>query len=323
MISIGNRKTPLISIVVPVYNRVWCLESSVKSIIQTNYPYLEIIIVDDGSTDGSYELSLALSNQYQSLVKVIHHPERINKGIAATRNLGIQMSQGYYLAFLDSDDLYLPNRFKHAITYLYNHPDLLGTIEPYQVISLNNEHEPAINYHLTTIEILNGSQSLSYLEQMLWFNQYWTMPVITVKREVFTLIGQFDTSLRFAEETALWLKLAATGKVACPQNEHPVAIVQRHDSHSHSPERDEVETYCNFMHVLLDSYDWMRHSTEYKTPDKISLLKKRLREYAITCLTHPKISKAKKLAIYSSLIKSYWQIVFDKLVLSNFVRNLI
>lgn len=100
---------PLISVIVPVYNAEQCIGKCVESIQSQTYENLEIILVDDCSTDNS----LKLCKQYASKdprLKIVEHPK--NQGVSAARNSGIEISRGMYIAFVDSDDYLAPNAYE-------------------------------------------------------------------------------------------------------------------------------------------------------------------------------------------------------------------
>ncbi|KFF27944.1 glycosyltransferase family 2 protein [Chryseobacterium vrystaatense] len=99
-----------ISVIIPVYNASEFLEKSVASALQFD-EVKEIILAEDQSTDNSLEICQKLADQY-TRIKLFQHPDKGNHGAAATRNLGIEKSSGSFIAFLDADDYYLPNRFE-------------------------------------------------------------------------------------------------------------------------------------------------------------------------------------------------------------------
>lgn len=100
----------LVSVIVPVYNVLPYLRESLESVINQTYEDLEIIIVDDGSTDGSDVVCEEYSRD--SRVKVIHQK---NHGLSAARNVGLDLARGDYIAFLDSDDVYLPDMIQTMV----------------------------------------------------------------------------------------------------------------------------------------------------------------------------------------------------------------
>ena len=106
---------PLISIIVPIYNQILYLDRCMKTILNQTYDNLEIILVDDGSTDGSSELCDQYCQKYGN-IKVIH---KTNGGISSARNAGIAQANGDYIGFVDSIRRILhPVRFKYAISLI-------------------------------------------------------------------------------------------------------------------------------------------------------------------------------------------------------------
>ena len=102
---------PLVSVIIPVYNVVPYLQQSIESVIKQTYTNLDIIIVDDGSTDGSGRTC----DNYQKLdsrIIVIHQE---NRGLSGARNTGLDIAQGEYIAFLDPDDMMLPNMIEETV----------------------------------------------------------------------------------------------------------------------------------------------------------------------------------------------------------------
>lgn len=101
---------PLISVIIPVYNKEKTIEKCVDSVLQQNYPNFEIILVDDGSRDKSYDRCVKLS-QADPRIKVLHQE---NRGVSAARNAGLKSAGGEFVSFVDSDD--------------WIHPEMLGTL---------------------------------------------------------------------------------------------------------------------------------------------------------------------------------------------------
>ena len=112
----------LISVIVPIYNSEKYLDNTIKSIINQTYKNLEIILVDDGSTDKSYEICKKYQKK-DNRIKLFHQK---NKGVSFARNIGIENSNGEFLTFLDSDDLIdkkmyekLFNAFDNNLDYVF------------------------------------------------------------------------------------------------------------------------------------------------------------------------------------------------------------
>src|SRR2546425_4156042 len=94
---------PSVSVVIPVYNGEQYLAEAIQSVLDQTYRNFEVIVVDDGSTDGS----ASVVKKYGETIRYVHHS---NGGVCKTRNTGIAVTQGTYLGFLDQDDLWLPDK---------------------------------------------------------------------------------------------------------------------------------------------------------------------------------------------------------------------
>ncbi len=115
------RETVMLSIIMPVYNREIFLESAFESIAQQTFENWELIVVDDGSTDNSFSLASALSEEFRQRSTIV---KQENAGPAAARNAGINISQGSFIAFFDSDDLWKPHHLSNCINAFQSHPEL-------------------------------------------------------------------------------------------------------------------------------------------------------------------------------------------------------
>ena len=105
-----------VSVIIPTYNRLSMLKEAVDSVLAQDFEDLELIIVDDGSTDGTSEEI----RTYGGRVKLIQQPQ--NRGVSAARNRGILQARGKYIAFLDSDDLWVKDKLKAQLAFLNNNP---------------------------------------------------------------------------------------------------------------------------------------------------------------------------------------------------------
>jgi len=103
----------MVSIIMPAFNATLTLPHSLASVRQQNYPYWELLVIDDGSSDNTaaYTAEQARNDPRIKLIR-----QTSNQGVAAARNAGIAAAQGQYIAFLDADDLWLPNKLSRQIT---------------------------------------------------------------------------------------------------------------------------------------------------------------------------------------------------------------
>lgn len=112
----------LVSVTIPFYNRETFLREAVESVLAQSYPQWELFLVDDGSTDGSTDLARSYAARHPDKIRYLDHPSHANCGVTRSRNLGAAASRGEYLAFLDSDDIWLPHKLEHQLPLLEANP---------------------------------------------------------------------------------------------------------------------------------------------------------------------------------------------------------
>ena len=118
-----GEKSPIVSVIIPTYNRVYLLGRAIRSVLTQTYQDFEIIVVDDGSTDNIEDV---VTNFNDSRIKYIRHEK--NKGGAVARNTGIKAARSKYSAFLDSDDEWLSDKLKQQIECLENSDEEVGVV---------------------------------------------------------------------------------------------------------------------------------------------------------------------------------------------------
>jgi glycosyltransferase involved in cell wall biosynthesis len=184
---------PLISVVIATFNMAQYLPLAVKSVLQQTYPYLEIHVVDDGSTDNTKDIM----KQFSKDSRVTYHYQP-NKGQACAKNKGIEKSNGSYIAFLDADDMWMENKLEKQMP-LFSKSIKNGVI--YSYVSYIDEHG---NFILTPkIKCYRGMISNRLLvENFVGFN------TTVVKRECFNKLGVFDESLPMGIDYDLWLRIS-------------------------------------------------------------------------------------------------------------------
>jgi glycosyltransferase involved in cell wall biosynthesis len=114
--------SPLVSIITPFFNGERYLLETIESVIQQKYTNWELILIDDGSSDNSTRVAQSYSQKFAGKIFYIQHDNHENKGASASRNLGISKSRGELLAFLDSDDVWLPEKLQRQVDLLKENP---------------------------------------------------------------------------------------------------------------------------------------------------------------------------------------------------------
>ncbi|HZH95582.1 MAG TPA: glycosyltransferase [Flavisolibacter sp.] len=113
---------PLVSIITPFLNTEKFFEECIESVLSQTYHNWELFLIDDGSFDGSTEIARSYAAKFPDQIFYLEHPQHQNRGASASRNLGIQTSTGKYIAFLDSDDIYLPRKLEDQVVLLNAQP---------------------------------------------------------------------------------------------------------------------------------------------------------------------------------------------------------
>ena len=184
---------PRASVIIPTYNRVGCLAHAIDSVLSQTCKDRELIVVDDASTDETAEL---LSRYGSALRTITLSP---NQGVSASRNAGIQNSESPWIAFLDSDDRWLPQKLEKQVQYQQRHPQsqILFTDEIW--IRNGKRVNPGKRHQKRAGWIFQASLSLCLMAPSS------TM----IRRNVFETTGLFDESLPICEDYDLWLRMAA------------------------------------------------------------------------------------------------------------------
>lgn len=192
---------PLISIVVPVYNTEQYIAETIQSVIDQTYDHWELLLIDDGSTDGS----AAIMKSFAENDPRIHYFHKENGGQASARNDGIKKSKGAYVGFLDADDLWLKNKLTQQIKEL-------ETYQPDFLYGLGYYYYPERDPQLETYDWISGERSGLDFFKVLYHSCAVNTNTVLVKRELFEAVGYFDESqhLRGTEDWDLWMRIAKT-----------------------------------------------------------------------------------------------------------------
>ena len=193
--------SPLVTTIVPAYNCAHFLPEALDSILAQQYPNLEIIVVDDGSTDGSADIAEA----YGSPVKVIRQK---NQGPAAARNRGVRESRGEYIAFLDGDDVWLPGKLLAQMECFASHKEVGIVYGENSKWSMNEVGVyPSKEAFITSEQngVIDDMRSGWIYHQLLLDNIIHIITAV-IPRSLFDTLGGFDESLRVGEDYDFWLR---------------------------------------------------------------------------------------------------------------------
>lgn len=134
----GN-DSPLVSVIMPVYNAGGFLVEAIESILHQTYRKFEFIIVDDCSTDGSWKVISRYQRRYPKVIKAIRMKKQLNKGGDASANTAYRMTRGAFIARMDADDIAHPERLEKQVKFLHDNPDVLMVGSQAHVINKSGE----------------------------------------------------------------------------------------------------------------------------------------------------------------------------------------
>lgn len=222
----------LVSVIIPTFNCAKYVGAAVTSVLQQTYPSVEIIVINDGSTDDTCEVL----RQFHDRVRVVH---QCNRGVPAARNVGIALAQGKYIALLDADDKWLPHRLATMIPILEAGGCDLLTSNAYCV---DEQGRRIGTIYAPTFECPKRDQ----YGRLLWRNQIFVMTV--ARAELFRQHGGFDETMRYGpEDWDLWLRMvrdgAKWGFVPEPLAEYTVRRGSKSRTYSHAQVADLRRMY--------------------------------------------------------------------------------
>lgn len=182
---------PVVSVVIPAYNRWPMLGQAIESVLEQSYKSFELIVVDDGSDDGTAE-EIA---RYGSSIRVVSRPRG---GVAAARNLGARSASGSHLAFLDSDDLWLRKKLEIQTAFMEARPDAEVCQTDEIWIRGGRRVNPKKRHHKASGDIFRASLGLCLVSPS----------AVMMTRRLFERLGGFDESFAVCEDYDLWLRVA-------------------------------------------------------------------------------------------------------------------
>lgn len=194
----------MISVVIPLYNKAQSIRNTLDSVLAQTYKDFEIVVVDDGSTDGSADVAEAVLREctvygVECKGKVIR---KANGGVSSARNAGILAAKGEYIAFLDGDDLWHPEYLETLHQLMVDYPD--AALYGIGCTTINGDKIP----ENVTPSTLRGEV------EDVWNNYpgYWTGSSSSSRRMRLIEIGLFDTRMTHGEDIDMWWRLLLSGK---------------------------------------------------------------------------------------------------------------
>lgn len=221
---------PLVSVIIPAYNCERFLREAVQSVLDQKYSPVEIIILDDGSTDGTATVA-------RSFTETVRYLHQSNQGPAAARNRGIEHAQGSLIAFADADDLWPANKLEQQLPYLIRDPKIdivLGRIQQVQLSETRNGQTQAEEFAEPAFSVNLGSA--------------------IIRKSVFERVGMFDETMRYSEDVDWFMRAREAGAAIVTMD--AVTLVYR--QHEQNMTRGKSTSELNVLKALKRSLDRRR-----------------------------------------------------------------
>ena len=218
--------SPIVSVIIPTYNRAGLIQEALESVLRQTFKDYEIIVVDDGSTDNTPEVL----KPYRHRIRYVHQE---NQGISAARNWGILLSRGAYIAFLDSDDLWYPEKLEKQIAYLEAHPKV-GLLYGQILCRTDSGIEKVLPRRVVTSfqELLRESNTIP-------------TSVVVARKKCFESVGLFNASFPVAEDFELWLRVARHFQI-----DYLRGIVAEYRMHGSNTTQNLEKVYRGYLKVF-------------------------------------------------------------------------
>ncbi len=270
---------PLVSVVIPTYNRAWAVCAAIDSVMAQDYPAVEIIVVDDGSTDGTEELLAAYSTN-------IIHIRQENKGVAAARNRGIAAANGPLIAFLDSDDYWLPRKLSAQAAFFHSRPEALICQTQEYWLRNGRRVNPRRRHEKPQGDIFMPSLALCLVSPS----------AVMLRKELLDEVGGFDEALPACEDYDLWLR------VSC---RHPVYLIDTPLIVKQGGHADQLSRQAGLDRYRIAAIEKLlaeNRLTAGQYRSAAAVLREKCRIYAAGCIKRGKSAEA---AYYEELAGRY------------------
>lgn len=190
---------PLVSVVIPYYNNENTIVRAIKSVLSQTYTEIELILINDGSTDNSYNLVNEFIEKNESKISLVNL-EQENLGPSVARNKGILLAKGIYVAFLDADDTWEKEKLEIQVNLLNKNPkiDMLGCNF---YINIQSEDDKIKKYF-----VKDKLKKISF--NAMLYKHFYATPCVIVKKSVLLEVGMFNENQKYMEDSLLFTQIA-------------------------------------------------------------------------------------------------------------------
>ena len=266
---IKNGLNPCVSVIIPTYNRCWILKEAIDSVLSQKFSDFEIIVVDDGSTDATNELLSTYGDQITTICQK-------NKGVSAARNVGISIAKGDYIAFLDSDDMWLTEKLSCQHDFFQSHSEafICQTDEIWirngvRVNPKNRHKKPSGMIFEPSLQLCLVSPS-----------------AVMIKKSLFGAVGLFNELFPACEDYDLWLRIGL---------HYPIYLIDRQVVVKRGGHDDQLSRNSGLDRYRIQSIVNILENHTLTTPNyqaAVDVLRDKCRIYADGCIRRGKMDEA-------------------------------
>jgi len=274
-----TRSSPCVSVVIPTYNRCWILKEALDSVLSQNYTDFEIIVVDDGSSDATVALLSSYGNQIITICQK-------NRGVSAARNAGILMAKGKYIAFLDSDDMWLSEKLSCQVDFFKSHPEAVICQTDEIWIRNGVRVNPKIHHKKPSGMIFEPSLKLCLVSPS----------AVMIKKSLFDEIGLFNEAFPACEDYDLWLRIGLF---------YPIYLIEHQMVVKRGGHDDQLSRISGLDRYRIQSIVSILESQQLTLKcyqAAVNVLKEKCRIYADGCI---KRGRAVEAGVYRKIIGAY------------------
>ena len=261
-------QNPLISVVIPTYNRAAFVVAAIESVLAQTYPHVEILIVDDGSTDETSEKVrelIELNSREGATVKPIRYIHQNNQGPSRARNQGIAKAQGSWIAFLDSDDFWLPEKLELQVRTLERFEECGACYTNARLVDTSGLNTTAFEVSRRPYNDFMGVVPDETIQLAKAFGGSWIQTLV-VRRDLVQQIGGFDPGMPWAEDRDFLFRLSLVTRFCYVDK--PLAVIERTtidvDPNARTREWDSFEFQNKAEQLMYEK--WLR-SAAYFPPE--------------------------------------------------------
>jgi len=278
-LKIKKGLNPCVSVIIPTYNRCWVLKEAIDSVLSQKFSDFEIIVVDDGSMDATNELLATYGDRITTIYQK-------NKGVSAARNVGISVARGDYIAFLDSDDMWLSEKLSCQHDFYQSHPDayICQTDEVWirngiRVNPKNRHKKPSGMIFVPSLRLCLVSPS-----------------AVMIKKSLFDAVGLFNESFPACEDYDLWLRIGL---------HYPIYLIDRQLVVKRGGHDDQLSRTSGLDRYRILAIVNILENHPLTTPNHqaaVDVLIEKCRIYADGCIRRGKVDEA---AFYQTIAGRY------------------